>query len=207
MEYIISDNYTIGIDEAGRGTLFGNVVAGAVIMPNIPPENNRYNEIKDSKKISFKKRKELAKYIKENALTYGIGVATSKEVDEINILKATMKAMNRALNEAYNKKEFSKILVDGNYFSGFIPTGYDKDILDYECITKGDSLYLNIAAASIIAKDYHDNEILELLNIDKELEKYDLRNNKGYATEKHRKAIIEYGYTEYHRKSFNFKII
>ena len=202
--YILNDENTIGVDESGRGTLFGNVIAGAVIMPYIE-NNEKYKEIKDSKKMSFKKRKELSIYIKENAITYGIGISTHDEVDDINILKATMKAMNRALNDAYKKKEFTKILIDGNYFTGYIPSGYDKDIVEYECIPKGDNLYLNIAAASIIAKDYHDNEILELLNKEKELEKYDLKNNKGYATEKHRNAIKEYGFSEYHRKTFKFK--
>ena len=100
--YIKSNLSTIGVDEVGRGTLFGNVVAAAVIMPdNLNDE--LFNQIKDSKKLSFKKRTILANYIKENALTYGIGIATPKEIDEINILQADIKAMHRALFIAYKK--------------------------------------------------------------------------------------------------------
>jgi len=113
-----------------------------------------------------------------------------------------MKAMNRALNEAYKKKEFKNILVDGNYFKGYTPIGYDTELLDFECIPKGDNKYINIAAASILAKDYHDNEILELLEKNNDLHKYDLKNNMGYATKKHRDAIKLYGFSDYHRKSF-----
>jgi len=200
MDYIISDENTIGVDEVGRGTLLGDVVSCAVILPNI--DDPIFKKIKDSKKLSSKKREELAIYIKEKAITYGIGYATNEEIDEINILQATMRAMNRALNEAYKKKSFNKIIIDGNYFKGYIPPGYDTEITDHECIPSGDSLYLNIAAASIVAKDYHDKQILKLLEENEELEKYGLRTNMGYATLKHRNAINEYGITKYHRKTF-----
>ena len=109
MEYLQSDENTIGIDEVGRGTLFGDVVSAAVILPSKFPDDI-YKQIKDSKKLSFKKREFLANYIKEHAITYGIGTASPEEIDEINILQATMRAMNRALNEAYKKKEFNKII-------------------------------------------------------------------------------------------------
>ena len=200
MDYIISDENTIGVDEVGRGTLLGDVVPCAVILPNI--DDPIFKKIKDSKKLSSKKREELAIYIKEKAITYGIGYATNEEIDEINILQATMRAMNRALNEAYKKKSFNKIIIDGNYFKGYIPPGYDTEIIDHECIPSGDSLYLNIAAASIVAKDYHDKQILKLLEENEELEKYGLRSNMGYATLKHRNAISENGITKYHRKTF-----
>ena len=199
-DYIKSDENTIGVDEVGRGTLIGNVIACAVILPNI--DDPIYKQIKDSKKISPKKREILASYIKEHAITYGIGEATNEEIDKINILQATVKAMTRALNEAYKKKEFNKIIIDGNYFKGYSPPGYATDIIEHECIKGGDAVYLNIAAASIVAKVYHDHQILKLIEDDNELEKYDLKNNMGYATLKHRNAIKEYGITKYHRKTF-----
>jgi len=201
MEYLQSDENTIGIDEVGRGTLFGDVVSAAIILPSKFPDEI-YKQIKDSKKLSFKKREFLANYIKEHAITYGIGSASPEEIDEINILQATMKAMNRALNEAYKKKEFNKIIIDGNYFKGYSPPGYDTDLIDHECFINGDNIYLNIAAASIVAKNYHDNQILELLKSKPELNVYGLKTNMGYATKVHRNAIKLHGLTEYHRKSF-----
>jgi ribonuclease HII len=113
-----------------------------------------------------------------------------------------MRAMNRALNEAYKKKEFNKIIIDGNYFKGYSPPGYDTDLIDHECFINGDNIYLNIAAASIVAKNYHDNQILELLKSKPELNVYGLKTNMGYATKVHRDAIKVNGLTEYHRKSF-----
>ena len=203
-QYEKSNDTTIGVDEVGRGTLFGNVVSAAVILPLEFPDDT-YKQIKDSKKLSFKKREMLSEYIKKHAITYGIGIASPEEIDNINILHATMRAMNRALNEAYKKKEFNKIIIDGNYFKGYSPPGYDKDIIEHECIIQGDTKFLNIAAASIIAKNYHDNEILELLKKNPELNKYGLKTNMGYATKVHRNAIKEFGLTELHRKSFNIK--
>lgn len=203
-EYERSDENTIGVDEVGRGTLLGNVVTAAVILPLKFPDDI-YKQIKDSKKLSFKKRAILAEYIKKHAITYGIGIASPEEIDDINILQANMRAMNRALNEAYNKKEFTKIIIDGNYFKGYAPPGYDKDLLEHECIIQGDTKFLNIAAASIVAKNYHDNEILELLKENPHLEKYGIKTNMGYATEVHRNAIKIHGLTEYHRKSFKLK--
>lgn len=203
-QYEKSNDTTIGVDEVGRGTLFGNVVSAAVILPLEFPDDI-YKQIKDSKKLSFKKREMLSEYIKKYAITYGIGIASPEEIDNINILHATMRAMNRALNEAYKKKEFNKIIIDGNYFKGYSPPGYDKDIIEHECIIQGDTKFLNIAAASIIAKNYHDNEILELLKENPELNKYGLKTNMGYATKVHRNAIKEFGLTELHRKSFNIK--
>ena len=200
--YIKSDLSTIGVDEVGRGTLFGNVVAAAVMMPD-NLDDNLFNQIKDSKKLSFKKRTILANYIKEKALTYGIGFATPKEIDDINILQAAIKAMHRALYIAYKKNKFTSIIVDGNYFKPIICPDNDDEIIEYFCIIKGDTKYINIAAASIIAKDYHDNEIIKLVNENPELNKYDLLKNMGYATLKHRNAIKEYGIHDLHRKTFS----
>ena len=125
--YIKSDISTIGVDEVGRGTLFGNVVAAAVIMqPDL--DDDLYKEIKDSKKLSFKKREILANYIKNNCITYGIGISTPEEIDNINILQASVKAMHRALFEAYKKNKFNNIIVDGNYFKPIISPNDDEII-------------------------------------------------------------------------------
>jgi ribonuclease HII len=200
--YIKTDLTTIGVDEVGRGTLFGNVVAAAVIMPDNLDDDELYKQIKDSKKLSFKKRTILANYIKEKAITYGIGIATPKEIDEINILHAAIKAMHRALFQAYKKHKFTNIIVDGNYFKPIICS--EDETIDYECIPQGDTKYINIAAASIIAKDFHDNEIIELVKENPDLNKYDLLKNMGYATLNHRVAIKKHGIdNRYHRKTFS----
>lgn len=194
---------TVGVDEVGRGTLFGNVVACAVILPEVFPDDT-YLQIKDSKKLSFKKRKILAAYIKENAIAYGIGIVSPAEIDKINILQASMKAMHLALYEIMRKGvKFTNIIVDGNHFRPIIPIDDDDYVIDYECVPKADNIYLNVAAASIVAKDFHDNEILELLEKEKDLLKYDLNHNMGYATLKHREAIKIYGIHELHRKTFS----
>lgn len=200
--YLKNNTDTIGVDEVGRGTLFGNVVAAAVILPETF-NDDIYLQIKDSKKLSFKKRAFLANYIKTNAITYGIGYVSPEEIDNINILQAAVKAMHMALYEAMKKKKFTKIIVDGNYFKPILPIEEDDDPIEYECVIKADTKYLNVAAASIIAKDYHDNEILKLIENDKKLDKYDLKNNMGYATLKHREAIKQYGIHHLHRKSFS----
>jgi ribonuclease HII len=200
--YIQTSITTVGVDEVGRGTLFGNVVACAVILPEKFPDDI-YLQIKDSKKLSFKKRRYLAEYIKANAIAYGIGIITPDEIDKINILQASIKAMHNALYQVLNKTSFNKIIVDGNYFIPIIPINENDDIIDFECIPKADNIYLNVAAASIIAKDYHDNEILELIEKEPDLNKYDLKNNMGYATLKHRTAIEQFGIHKLHRKSFS----
>ena len=200
--WLSDNNYLVaGVDESNRGGLIYDVVAACVVLPQTF-DDNRYKNIKDSKKLSAKKRKELSEYIKTIAITYGIGIATNIEIDESNILKATMKAMNRAINQAYKKHEFQKLLIDGPHFNGYVPPGMDNELLDHECIIKGDSKYLNIAAASIIAKDYHDTMFLQLIDENPELERYDLRNNQGYGTPKHLEAIKKYGITRFHRKTF-----
>ena len=202
--YIISNDiegYEGGVDECARGTLIHDVVAACVVLPS-KFDDNIYLQIKDSKKLSEKKRSELSEYIKSISITYGIGTASSEEIDEINILQATFKAMHRAINDAYKKYPFNKLKIDGPYFPSYIPPGIDKEPIIHECIIKGDSKYLSIAAASIIAKDYHDKKIRELVNNNPELEKYGLLKNQGYATKTHRDAIKKYGITKWHRKTF-----
>ena len=114
-----------------------------------------------------------------------------------------IKAMHRALYIAYKKNKFTSIIVDGNYFKPIICPDNDDEIIEYSCIIKGDTKYINIAAASIIAKDYHDNEIIKIVNENPDLNKYNLIKNMGYATLKHRNAIKEYGIHDLHRKTFS----
>jgi ribonuclease HII len=199
--YIIPSGFEAGVDESNRGGLIFDVFAGCVVLPAEFPDE-RYKQIKDSKKLSAKKRAELAEYIKAVAVTWGVGSASNAEIDASNILIATMKAMNRAINEAYKKHPFSKLLIDGPHFNGYVPPGEDSEPLPFECIVKGDSQYLNIAAASILAKHHHDMAFLKLIDDNPELEKYDLRKNQGYGTAKHLEAIRKYGITRFHRKTF-----
>jgi ribonuclease HII len=175
-EYIQSDTnkFVAGVDEVARGTLIGPVIAACVVLPHVFPDDI-YKDIKDSKKLSEKKRAYLAEYIKINAITYGIGEATVEEIDNINILNATMKAMLRAVDDAYKKHPFDKLLIDGPYFKGYTPPGVDSELLDYECIPKGDMHYLSIAAASIVAKDYHTKLINDLIVKHPELDLYEIK--------------------------------
>ncbi len=178
--------HEIGCDEAGRGCLSGPVVAAAVILGN-DFENEIIN---DSKQLSEKKRVQLRSFIEENARFWAIGIVWPNEIDEINILNASFLAMHRAIDQLDCPKDL--IVVDGNRFNQY------KDI-PHECIVKGDSKYMNIAAASILAKTYRD-EYME--KIHEEFPMYDWKKNKGYPTKAHRAAIKEYGATKYHRMTF-----
>lgn len=202
-EYIMPamDILEAGVDESNRGGLIFDVFAGCVVLPYEFPDD-KYKQIKDSKKLSAKKRAELAEYIIANAVTYGIGSATHQEIDNTNILAATMKAMHRAIDAAYKKHKFDRLVIDGPQFNGYIPPGEDEEAIPFSCIIKGDAKYLNIAAASILAKHYHDTEFNKLIDMHPELEKYDLRKNQGYGTSRHLEAIRKYGITQFHRKSF-----
>lgn len=196
-------SYIAGVDEAGRGPLIGPVVASAVVLPDessFPDET--YKMIKDSKKLSAKKRELLAEYIKQHAITYGIGVCTAQEIDQLNILHATMRAMDRALTEAYRKSPFHSVQVDGTYFLGYIPPGIESEALPHECVIDGDNKHRHIAAASILAKTHHDRLIRELLEEYPEYEKYGLKKNMGYPTPEHLRALREHGPTPHHRQSF-----
>lgn len=175
-----------GCDEAGRGCLAGPVFAAAVILP----DNFECSELNDSKQISEKKRYELRSYIESNALSYAIAMVDNKEIDKINILNASFLAMHRAL-EKLNKTPQS-LLIDGNRFKAY------KEI-PHHCIIKGDGKYLPIAAASILAKTYRDDF---MLNIHQQYPNYKWDKNKGYPSQAHRNAIKEFGVTEYHRLSY-----
>ena len=188
----------IGLDEAGRGPLIGRVYAGAVIWDN----DKDFDLINDSKKLTPKKRAIALDWIKNNIKYWGVGYADEKEIDKINILNATKLAMDRAIEDLISKGykssgSSSYLIIDG--------TGWEKKFNNYkvESIIKGDSLYYSIAAASIIAKEYHDMHIKELITIDPTLdEKYSLSSNMGYPTVKHFDGIKKYGASIYHRKSF-----
>jgi ribonuclease HII len=193
----------IGVDEAGRGPLIGPVVAGAVVLPEDSSfPDDTYKLIKDSKKLTPKVRGKIAEYIKQHAITYGIGVCSAQEIDQINILHATMRAMDRALTDAYKKVPFHHIQVDGPHFVPYMPPGIDSDALTHECIVDGDNTHRNIAAASILAKEHHDMLIRQLLEEHPDYEKYGLKKNMGYGTPEHMRALREHGPTPHHRQSF-----
>ena len=184
--YLHKIKIEVACDEAGRGCLAGPVVAAAVILP----KDFRHPLLNDSKQVSEKNRSILKEIIQEQALAYAVGIVDHKEIDEINILNASFLAMHRALDKI--KKQFDSILVDGNRFKKY------KDS-EHHCIIKGDGKYLNIAAASILAKTYRD-ELME--NLDKKFPLYSWKNNKGYPTKAHRAAIREFGVNENHRLTF-----
>ena len=176
-----------GCDEAGRGCLAGSVYAAAVILPD-----GYQNELlNDSKQLSEKKRYQLREIIERDAVAWAVGIVMPDEIDQINILNASILAMHRALDQLKVRPE--AIIVDGNRFKP-----YKK--LPHTTIVKGDGKYLAIAAASILAKTYRDDYMNQLAE---EYPQYDWRSNKGYPTKKHREAIKQFGITPYHRKSYN----
>ncbi|HIE73725.1 MAG TPA: ribonuclease HII [Flavobacteriales bacterium] len=181
-----SNKIEAGCDEAGRGCLAGPVVAASVILP----KNFKHPLLNDSKQLSKKNRDLLEKVIKEKAVVWGIGVIWNQEIDKINILNASIKAMHKAIEKLKTKPEL--LLIDGNRFHAF------KDI-PHKCIIKGDAKYACIAAASVLAKTYRD-KLMQKLHL--EFLQFDWKNNKGYPTKIHRQSIVNYGITKYHRKSF-----
>ncbi len=175
-----------GCDEAGRGCLAGSVYAAAVILP----EDYVNDALNDSKQLTAHRRYELRAEIERDALAWAVGVVTPEEIDQINILNASILAMHRALDQLTLRPE--AIIVDGNRFKPyrFIP---------YTTVVKGDGKYLSIAAASILAKTYRDDYMDRLAE---EFPQYGWTENKGYPTRAHREAIAKYGVTPYHRKTF-----
>lgn len=199
-QFYEKDKIEVGIDEAGRGCLLGPVCVAAVILSDLE-DNPPPFEIKDSKKVSEKRRKILRKYIEENALAYSIQLISESEIDEINILQATVKGMHLCVTDILKQMEIDTILVDGNYFNIYNhpETG---EPMNHVCVKGGDNEYLNIAAASILAKDFRDEYMINLVKENECLEKYGIIKNKGYGTKIHMNAIKEHGLTEWHRKSF-----
>ena len=188
----IEDEIEAGVDEAGRGPLFGRVYAAAVILnPELEYDDNM---IKDSKRISKKKLPICEEYVKDIALDWSVAYSTEERIDEINILQATQEAMHKALDDLNIKPGF--LLIDGNYFKPY------KDI-QCNCVVGGDDSYYSIAAASILAKTARDKYIDELCEKEPELdEKYGIKTNRGYGASKHIKGIKKYGISEWHRKTF-----
>lgn len=176
-----------GTDEAGRGCLAGPVVAAAVIFP----PNYQHNLLNDSKKLSAKQREYLQPIIQTEALAWGIGVVDNTEIDSINILNASILAMHRAIDSLKIKPAF--IISDGNRFKPYAD-------IPHQTIVKGDSKYLAIAAASVLAKTHRDMLMLELHDA---FDAYGWDKNKAYPTIEHRQAIQQHGTSPYHRQSFN----
>ncbi len=179
-------NNECGTDEAGRGCLAGPVTAAAVILP----KGFKNILLTDSKLLSEKKRNILKPIIEQESLSFGFAHIYPTEIDNINILNASILAMHKSINKLFIQPEF--IIVDGNRFKPI------KNI-PHETIIKGDSKYLSIAAASILAKTYRDTY---METIHEEFPMYNWKQNKGYPTKEHREAIRKYGVTKYHRKSF-----
>lgn len=204
----------IGVDEVGRGPLFGRVYTAAVVLPK--DDSFEHHLMKDSKKFhSEKKIKEVSNYIKMNALAYSINYESEETIDEINILQATQKSMHTSI-QAVRKQLLElniidsstpiHLLIDGNYFNP-IPILNKKthrmDFIPYTTVEQGDSKYTSIAAASILAKVARDEYVAEMCTAHPELsERYGIDSNKGYAAKKHMDGIKEYGITQWHRKSF-----
>lgn len=175
-----------GCDEAGRGCLAGPVYAAAVILP--PDYKNEM--LNDSKQLSEKKRDELRAEIERDAISFCVASMDNNEIDQINILKASILSMHKAVSGLKTIPQL--LLIDGNKF---IP--YEN--IPHKCIVKGDATYMSIAAASILAKTYRDEFMYKIA---KEFPQYHWEENKGYPTKSHRAAIMEYGVTKYHRLSY-----
>lgn len=181
-----------GVDEVGRGCLFGPVLAAAVILP--PDFNADFKfALRDSKKMSEKSRNAAAGHIREVA-KFGIGIVSAADIDRTNILHATMHAMQLALADLVSKSvDIRMIAVDGDQFDGFMG-------MAHRCVVKGDDTYMHIAAASVLAKTTRDAMMVDLA---RKYPGYDVENNKGYGTKAHIDAISRLGYTPEHRRSFN----
>ncbi|MFD0860958.1 ribonuclease HII [Sungkyunkwania multivorans] len=175
-----------GTDEAGRGCLAGPVTASAVILP----KDFKHHVLNDSKQLTKNKRASLRPFIEAHAISFGIAHIFPEKIDEINILNASILAMHNAIDGL--SEPLNHIIVDGNKFKPY------KEV-PHQCIVKGDSKFLSIAAASVLAKTYRD---AYMEKIHEEFPMYNWKKNKGYPTKEHRAAIKKYGITKYHRKSF-----
>ena len=178
-----------GCDEAGRGCLAGPVFAAAVILP----EGFYHEKLNDSKQVNEENRYELRTYIEQHAISYQVAMVDHEEIDRINILNASFKAMHLAIEKLQKKAQF--LIIDGNRF-----TQYKK--VPHQCIVQGDGKYTSIAAASILAKTYRDDYMRQLHD---QFPHYKWNRNKGYGTQDHRNAIGEFGYSPFHRKTFQLK--
>jgi len=186
LKHFPSDRIIAGCDEAGRGCLAGPVVAAAVILP----KGFKNIILNDSKVLSKKKRDLLRPIIEKQAITWAIGFVSPAEIDKINILNASFLAMHRAIEKLAIKAEL--LIIDGNRFNPYPE-------IPHVCIIKGDGKFMSIAAASVLAKTYRDDIMKKL---DLKFPDYHWKNNKGYPTKQHRKAIAEIGENKHHRKTF-----
>ena len=205
-----SEKIEIGIDEVGRGPLFGRVYVAAVILPK-NSDTFQYHLLKDSKRFhSTKKITCVSDYIKSNALFWSIQYESEEMIDQVNILQATQQAMHQCVRDILSRSKMNvediHIMVDGNYFNEL--NIYNKNRQRFECVSHvciegGDNKYCSIAAASILAKVARDEYIHELCTNNPELiDKYNINSNKGYGAQQHIKGIKEYGITLWHRKTF-----
>jgi ribonuclease HII len=186
LSYFQKEFIEAGCDEAGRGCLAGPVFAAAVILP----QKFRHKLLNDSKQLCEEDRDKCREIIEKRAIAFAVARVDHDEIDEINILNASFLAMHKALDQLSVRPEY--ILVDGNRFKAY-------QNIPHQCIIKGDGKYLSIAAASILAKTYRDEYMRELAVQHPE---YDWMSNKGYPTPKHREAVINFGFSPFHRKTF-----
>lgn len=189
LNFLHEDRVEAGCDEAGRGPLAGPVFAAAVILPR----DFHHPLLNDSKKMSEKARNELRPIIESEAIAWAVEEVSAEEIDRINILNASIAGMQRAVKKLSVRPEF--LLIDGNKFKPF-------DDYEYKCVVKGDATYASIAAASVLAKTYRD-EYMRALAL--QYPQYGWERNMGYPTKEHVEAIVQNGYTPYHRKSFHLK--
>ena len=189
LNFLHSDLIEAGCDEAGRGPLAGPVFAAAVILP----KDFHHPSLNDSKKMTEKAREQLRPIIEKEAIAWAVEEVSAQEIDAINILNASIAGMQRAVRKLKVRPEF--LLIDGNRFKPF-------DNYKYQCIVKGDAKFAAIAAASVLAKTYRDDYMRRLAA---EYPQYGWDRNMGYPTKEHVDAIIRFGYTPHHRKSFHLK--
>ena len=207
----------IGVDEAGRGPMFGRVYCAAVVLPK--DDSFRHEWMKDSKRFHSKKRiQEVATYIKEHSVAWAVAYANETEIDTLNIRNATHKAMHEAVRAVFKQAVVQQVvegdtppakpvalLVDGNDFKPFVRLGRENQLVQvpHTCVEKGDNTFTSIAAASILAKVSRDDYIDAMCAADPTLdERYGLSKNKGYGTKQHMDGIREYGITPHHRQTF-----
>ncbi|MGV3559830.1 ribonuclease HII [Larkinella arboricola] len=191
LSYYNANAIEAGLDEVGRGCLAGPVVAAAVILPN----DYTHPVLNDSKQLSRSQRERLREELQRDALAWAVAEVSNEEIDQINILKASFLAMHRALDMIMSRVDGMKpnhLLVDGNRFTNY-------PMIPHTCIVKGDTKFLSIAAASVLAKTYRD-ELMEKLSL--EFPHYGWAQNVGYPTPIHRRALLEHGPCQWHRRSF-----
>jgi len=210
----VKHRYEVGVDECARGPMFGRLYTAAVVLPNEYSGDNfpkfDHSKMKDSKKIhSVKKMREISDYIKTHALAWHIGFVEPHVIDDINIRQAVLSSMRDSIHQVLSKIEDvtsdnTFLLIDGNDFSKYThPLEEGSVEIPHLTVEKGDNTYAVIAAASILAKNAHDEYIFELCEKYPELKtRYDLHNNVGYGTKKHMDGIREHGISQWHRKSF-----